>query len=219
MKKQAKKPAKKRQAKYKAASPAQRRKVLAAPPPEGFLIHAETGKSYDILDRDMLIHHLQTIGERADRWALLDHERPTREEDWHARAADAGMSDHDLQVFSSTGNALEERILCTLERKERERREKLEQRQAEEERRPPEREAADLPEASEDNTPVPVRVLAKRYRVPEPALRRRLDRFRSGNDNCFIEVANPVKGEARYSYYPAAAMHIIEALQLKRDQK
>jgi hypothetical protein len=61
--------------------------------------------------------------------------------------------------------------------------------------------------------------LADIFKVPQEALRKRLERYRSTDLTCFIEPANPSSRDAQYLYYFGKIKHIITALQEKSSSK
>ena len=61
--------------------------------------------------------------------------------------------------------------------------------------------------------------LAKKYNVPEDALRKRLERFRHQHDDGWQEMPNPRANEAKYIYRGDAVMNIIKGLKEKSAKR
>jgi hypothetical protein len=55
--------------------------------------------------------------------------------------------------------------------------------------------------------------MAKTYDLPPEALRKRLDRQRARDLDCFIEVEDRAANEAQYLYHFGRVRHILEAMR------
>ena len=70
------------------------------------------------------------------------------------------------------------------------------------------------PSLDDDGAFLSVADLAKRYGIPKDALRKRLDRFRKTNHDCYKEVADGERKprEPRYLYQLGAVRHIVQEM-------
>jgi hypothetical protein len=74
-------------------------------------------------------------------------------------------------------------------------------------------------EEGDDEIAYPPKKLAEMYHVPAEALRKRLERRRSKDDGCYVEVEAPTRQEARYLYRLGRVRHIIEDLKKSSNSR
>ncbi len=65
----------------------------------------------------------------------------------------------------------------------------------------------------DDHTLLSCASLAKRYKVPVEALRKRLERHRTTDHDCFVEQANRSSKEPQFLYYGGKVVHIVDQLK------
>jgi hypothetical protein len=77
--------------------------------------------------------------------------------------------------------------------------------------------AADAQDKTADKAPVSAADLAKRHGLKSEALRKRLDRERTKNHDCFIEIdaSERKPHDAGFLYRPEKVAHVIEAMKAK----
>lgn len=61
--------------------------------------------------------------------------------------------------------------------------------------------------------------LSTKYDVPVDALRRRLERARKPNDNCYVEIENRKSTDPQYIYKESFALNIIKSMKEKMTSK
>jgi hypothetical protein len=68
-------------------------------------------------------------------------------------------------------------------------------------------------EPFDDDAPVSPGLIAERCDIPIDRLRKRLERLKSNNEKCFVEVQNRRKNEPKYLYYWGQVKEIVYAMK------